>query len=240
MFTTVQQVEAASTSQLVAFYNEYAEKAGKKVITKFSDRTTAIKRCTALLEEIQAGQEVADDSQVKVEGATGSDGEVAATEGQTEHAEDEANNEQDQAELEAELEREQQKSIAGLGALQMLANQLAKDRNAAPEGEQAVKPGSEGRKASPLASKSRASNALGVSASWSDPEVVAARLTRHGVLVEVDGASKEFRSVREAFRQHRLPDSKHIRFRLALKASKHETFEHNGKSYVFTLLENEE
>lgn len=82
----------------------------------------------------------------------------------------------------------------------------------------------------------RASNAAGVSASWGNSEVREARLTRDGVAVSMEGASEtEHKSTRDAFRHYRLPDSKHIRFRLKLKANGTETFEWNGKKYVFTL-----
>lgn len=82
----------------------------------------------------------------------------------------------------------------------------------------------------------KASNAAGVSASWSNEEVRAARLTRDGVAVSCNGAPEsEHKSTRDAFRHYRLPDSKHIRFRLRLKANGTETFEWGGKKYVFTL-----
>ncbi|MCX4170684.1 MULTISPECIES: hypothetical protein [Paraburkholderia] len=83
----------------------------------------------------------------------------------------------------------------------------------------------------------RGNNSLAVAASWADAEVYAARLTRHGVTVTFNGKTTEHRSVREAFRHYRLPDAKHIRFRLGLKASGCEVFEHEGRMYAFTLVE---
>jgi hypothetical protein len=91
-------------------------------------------------------------------------------------------------------------------------------------------------------SGSKASNSDGVAASWADSEVREARLTRDGVKVELEGKEVgTFKSTREAFRALRLPDNKHIRFRLRLKEAHRisggsETFEQNGKKYVFTIV----
>jgi hypothetical protein len=53
-----------------------------------------------------------------------------------------------------------------------------------------------------------------VKKSWGVPEVAAARRKRDAVIV----AGERYKSVREAFRQLNLPDSKHIAFRGELKA----------------------
>lgn len=55
-----------------------------------------------------------------------------------------------------------------------------------------------------------------IAASWADKDVAARRGARHHVVVEGKG---EFKSVREAFSRLGLPISKHIRFRMALKAA---------------------
>jgi hypothetical protein len=83
----------------------------------------------------------------------------------------------------------------------------------------------------------RASNSLGVALSWQDKEVRAARLTRDGVTVTVDDVTTEHQSTRAAFREYRLPDSVHIRFRLKLKASRDEVFSFNGVDYRFKMVE---
>jgi hypothetical protein len=83
----------------------------------------------------------------------------------------------------------------------------------------------------------RASNSLGVALSWQDKEVRAARLTRDGVTVTVDGVTTAHQSTRAAFREYRLPDSVHIRFRLKLKASRDEVFNFNGVDYRFKMVE---
>jgi hypothetical protein len=87
----------------------------------------------------------------------------------------------------------------------------------------------------PKPDAARSSNAAGVAASWADASVASARLQRDGVSVTAGPETTTPKSVREAFRAYRLPDSKHIRFRLKLKASKREVFEHEGKSYLFTI-----
>src|SRR5271165_4945220 len=81
--------------------------------------------------------------------------------------------------------------------------------------------------------KPRTSNAAGIAASWLNPEVAAARLTRNGTEVTVDGVTSEYKSVAEAFRALTLPVEKHIRFRMRLKASGTDIFEHDGKQYHF-------
>ncbi|MDR5757665.1 hypothetical protein [Caballeronia sp. LZ035] len=79
-------------------------------------------------------------------------------------------------------------------------------------------------------------NAAGVSRSWADEKVRAARIVKHAVVVTHNGQMTEHRSVAEAFRAHRLEFSKHIKFRLALKSSGKETFEQGGKFYAFSLV----
>lgn len=90
--------------------------------------------------------------------------------------------------------------------------------------------------ASKAAPKGRSSNSLGVALSWQNPDVAKARLIRDGVTVTFEGNTSAYRSTREAFRAFRLPDSVHIRFRLKLKASRKETFEYKGNSYIFEII----
>jgi hypothetical protein len=66
----------------------------------------------------------------------------------------------------------------------------------------------------------------GVKASWSNPEVKAARSERTNIFAGRAGQEMQyFRSVREAFRFFGLPDSKHIKFRMAFKAGTQDAFE---------------
>lgn len=73
----------------------------------------------------------------------------------------------------------------------------------------------------PGAHQPDAVRSAGVAASWTNPEVKAARSTRHAVAV--DGV--EYRSVREAFAALGLPMSKHIKFRGELKKAGEGVFE---------------
>jgi hypothetical protein len=91
-------------------------------------------------------------------------------------------------------------------------------------------------KAATFEVKPRTSNAAGIAASWLNPEVAAARLKRNGTEVTVDGVTTEYKSVAEAFRALTLPVEKHIRFRMRLKASGTEIFEHDGKQYHFKIV----
>lgn len=93
----------------------------------------------------------------------------------------------------------------------------------------------------PEPARGDASNSAGVAASWADPAVKAARTTRNGVTVTLDDEDGtevfEYKSTRTAFEAHDLPDGKHIRFRMKLKASKAEMFEHEGKKYFFKIVD---
>lgn len=84
--------------------------------------------------------------------------------------------------------------------------------------------------------RSRGHNALGVAESWKREDVVAARLTRDGVRCTVNGKSTESKSLRESFRIHGLPDAKHIKFRMKLKAVGALTFTWDGNEYHFRLV----
>jgi hypothetical protein len=84
--------------------------------------------------------------------------------------------------------------------------------------------------------KVRKSNAAGISASWADPEVRDARLTRQGVAVVVGGKASQYTSIKAAFDALGLPIEKHIRFRMKLKEAGKLAFEHDGKSYAFAIL----
>lgn len=85
----------------------------------------------------------------------------------------------------------------------------------------------------------KASNSVGVKESWSDTAIHRARMTRHDVEVMNLATAEvtEHKSVREAFRALRLPDSKHIRFRGALKASAigEAEFSYDGRTFLFVL-----
>ena len=111
------------------------------------------------------------------------------------------------------------------------AARIEAEANAEKEAEETE----EAKAARKARAEARASNSLGVALSWRDPEVRQARLTRDGVSVTVEGVTSVYKSVAEAFRAHRLPFEKHIKFRLALKASRKEVFKHGDTDYVFEM-----
>lgn len=111
--------------------------------------------------------------------------------------------------------RSKAEALAALAAKQDEENEAASAAQAASE-------------ADDLRSKISA----GVAASWKKPETRARRLTRNAV--ECDGV--EYGSLFKAFCALGLPESKHIKFRVALKVSGAATFEHEGKAYAFRVL----
>ncbi|WP_124607984.1 hypothetical protein [Burkholderia seminalis] len=83
----------------------------------------------------------------------------------------------------------------------------------------------------------KSNNAEGVADSWTDDAVREARTTREEVSVTLpNGNVRRFKSVGIAFKELRLPMSKHIRFRLKLKQERAAAFEYGGKPYAFTIV----
>jgi hypothetical protein len=110
--------------------------------------------------------------------------------------------------------------------------QLAKVRSEVSSTSQAA---SDTGKANKVPAKSVSVNrSKSISESWNNPEVSAKRVQRHNVKVEGAGV---FRSVLEAFKILNLPQSKHIKFRMALKQVGSGVFEYGGKTYEFTIVE---
>jgi hypothetical protein len=226
---TIADIKAATTSELVAFWNEHAE----SQIKKFSDRKTAEARCIKLLEgliatgDIDAGSEKKtedEDLKAAAESATKA---AKAAEAAAESAKAAAKTVETVVKHHEEIEKRDAVGASWLREAEAAAN-AKKAQGGTP------KEVSEAAQKASLAHRS-ASNAAGVAASWHDPEVRAARQKRDGVTVEVDGKKTSHKSTRDAFRHYRLPDSKHIRFRMRLKESRSEVFEHNGKKYKFTM-----
>jgi hypothetical protein len=187
----LKDIQAATTSELVAFYNLHN---AEKPIKKFADRPTAEKRVLALVEAVEL-EEAAKNVKAEVKPV------IVRAQAQ-----------------------EQSKTVT-----KQLVDALEADEPKTKE-----KPDADEKKST--WTKGRASNAAGVAASWADPSVVAARLQRDGVAVTVDGVTTTHKSTREAFRQYRLPDSKHIRFRLKLKEAGTAVFEQGGKKYTFAII----
>ena len=141
------QVETASTAELVEFYNENCADFGKKTVKKFADRATAIMRVRQLIDDIDANE--AED------GATGTEDD---------------------------------------GATDKHANLSA-----------------------------------AVSATWTDPEVAAARKKRYAVV----SGGVSYKSVEAAFRELGLPINKAAKFRAVLRDEGTNTI----NDVVFTLGE---
>lgn len=210
---SVDDITAAETKFLIEFYNEFNQ---DKPVKKFADRATAVKRCTALLLEL------VEEGQVELEKpkSTGKQPKVEKPESFEPSQEELAGQDEESEETPEEEVK-----------LWPFAQQLAANAE-----EQS---GATGKKpAAPAAKRplSRASNAAGISASWTDPEVASARLTRNGVTVTVKGKTTEHKSTRDAFRHYRLMDSKHIRFRGTLKAEKAAVYTENGTDYHFAIV----
>ena len=225
---SIAQIRAAETkmADLIAFFNENAA----KPVNKFSDRQTAVKRCAELGKTMGLPEYTEDELKSLSPEAQAA---VKA-------AEAAAKSESDKAEANAASVFNA--LFGGMSKAQKEAHENGSGNGTKVQDGKVVEP--EEEKPAPVHT-GRSSNSAGVAASWVNEEVKAARLKRHGVAVTVTSShkhedgddAKEFKSTRDAFRHFRLPDSKHIRFRMALKAAGINTFEMGGKFYHFTLRE---
>jgi hypothetical protein len=224
-------ISEAKTADLVKFYNDFCERIGATPVKKFADRATAEKRVAEFVAKLGAqDNDFADLAEGFVPFPEGHEGEAKF--GYAGEVYD-TQEERDAAESNAEAAKAQRSATAFSTLVATV--QEAQKRSEENGGQPVVRPASTG---------SKASNSDGVAASWVDAEVRAARLKRDGVKVEDEtgGLIGLYRSTREAFRANRLPDNKHIRFRLKLKEAHRDkgesaTFEHNGKKYVFTIVQ---
>ncbi len=92
----------------------------------------------------------------------------------------------------------------------------------------------EGKKAGQLFKRRQPGRdaAKAISASWNDADTRAARSLKQKV--SADGVT--YRSVREAFKALGLPDSKHVKFRMELKAAGSLPFKHGDKTHHFAIV----
>lgn len=216
-------IQEAKMSDLVAFYNAHVIRIQDgKTVKKFADRPTAEKRCAKLGDSLASYFEATSPESVPPEGFIFV-GEMVTDDGEA-------------VEIEA----------AGVAPVAALNGAGATDEpeDEGPDvntfGSMAGAIGAMGEKHEPAPTKSnvgRASNSQGVSLSWLVPDVRARRLTRDSVEVTVDGQTFPFKSSQDVFRHFHLQMSKHIRFRLKLKAARTATFTEGGKDYVFTIVE---
>lgn len=287
-FNTIAQVEAAETKELIAFYNQQNP---EKPVKKFADRQTAVKRVSALVQELNGEVETEVKGNVETIPAEAVSPEVKGEEkpfvwpygeGRPEALNVESESKSDEKkskitvaaaallraivgssepvdeignEVEPEFEgRIWARAVSILSnapmrsALKVLVIAGLVEQNGIEGEKSAVALTDKGREAyqalpegygvkqdtkKPISS---ASNAAGVAASWADPAVHAARLTRDGVTVKVDGKVTTHKSTRDAFRFYRLMDSKHIRFRGILKAAKTAVYTEGKKEYEFSIV----
>jgi hypothetical protein len=207
---TISDVQAATDAELIAFWNKHNPKQFDKMI---SDRAKFVEWCIELVAELAEeeanGETVeAGTAQTSASALTGWQNSVRATA--------------------AESIEQLPKGVAALGLKGPQADQITAIHEAGIQ-----------KLTDELVEGAAAiyrSNSAGISASWANPAVKEARLTRNGARVVVGGVSADFKSVSEAFRAYRLPLAKHIRFRMRLKESKAEVFEHEGKQYHFTII----
>lgn len=81
--------------------------------------------------------------------------------------------------------------------------------------------------------KETTNRADAIKKSWADPKVAAARSER----THVKASGKMFRSVKQAFEELGLPLEKHIRFRMQLKQVAEMTFNHEGRTIKFAVVQ---
>lgn len=216
---SIAQIRAAKTADLIAFFNQNHN---GNPVKKFADRATAEKRCSELGRLMDLPEYTEDELK-----ALNPEAQAAVK-----AAEDAAHKEAAIAEKNAQ--NVFNALFGGMSDAQKSAHENGNGKGTkVVDGKVAAE---EEAKAAPVKG-GRASNSAGVAASWAKPDVMAARLTRHGVAVTVGEDVREFKSTRDAFRALRLPDSKHIRFRMKLKAEGIQTFEMNGVKYEFELRE---
>lgn len=217
MFKSVAELEVAQMSSLVEFYNSRSA----KPVKKFADRQTAVKRCALLLE---VGDAI--DSANQAGGAEQAD--LLVEEASAKPAvhkprpvravKHSADSEEESAEDSAKLDDMSDEEFEANMRAELSAKPVEEKPSAKPTG--------------------RRSNSQGIAASWLNNDVANRRLTRDGVVVQIEGVTTEHKSVRAAFAYYRLPDSKHIRFRGKLKDDGIAIFLWEGKEYQFTIVKN--
>jgi len=205
---TLDTLTEATTKELVAFYNAHNV---DKPVAKFADRKTAERRVKAILETLLTESLLNNDDLPESAPVDVAPVVVHKTRASREVVESFVSPNADVPENEITEE--------------MALAELA-----------AMKAASAGKKES-KGSKTGLTLGQAIAASWLDDGVAAKRMTRNGVMVTVNGKSAEFKSVRTAFAELGLPDAKHIRFRMLVKAEGQAIFEFNGQSYLFALTE---
>jgi hypothetical protein len=218
------QIAAATTAELVAFYNAHAA----TPVKKFADRKTAERRVAALMADMIATSKAAIPAPEKAhkEPAPKAPSKKAAK----------AESKAQRAAVIAERLSTGHCPLCGGDPSSQTAN--GEDGTAKGDNENFCHECSgaydraTGAKRKPFnAPASNAQRAASIAASWADEAVRAARSSR--IHISVNG--QEFKSVGAAFRTLRLPLAKHIAFRASLRAAGSATFEHDGKKFNFVV-----
>lgn len=213
------QIAAATTAELVAFYNAHAA----TPVKKFADRKTAERRVAGLMANMIATAKAS----IPAPEAKPSKATKKAVQAETKkHA----------AELVAERLSTGHCPLCGGDPSSQTAN--GEDGTSKGDTENFCHECSgaydraTGAKRKPFnAPVSNAQRAASIAASWTDEAVRAARSSR--IHIKVNG--QEFKSVGAAFRALRLPLAKHIAFRASLRAAGSATFEHDGEKFKFVV-----
>lgn len=204
-------VEDADMSELLAFYN--ANVAENKMVKRFNSKEDAVKKVLTLLAVLSSmggEQELAERDEALLNAKSNGVKVHKTRKSVVKPPKQETTEPDDDNLTDEEWEA-----------------RLRQDLENAGNGESEPKP-----KRGPIGGANRES----IARSWSDGSVKAARLTRNGVTVTVNGKVTEHKSVRAAFQAYSLPDSKHIRFRLRLKEERNCIFEHNNIQYLFQII----
>jgi rubredoxin len=185
----VADIASTTTAALLSFFNAHADKPA----ARFADRATAVRRVTALIEQIEATRVAT--------AATSSAAKRAAKKATKVVAAYVAN-----SNVCPKCGADKDQTAAGL------EGHSGEDRNFCHHCGTEYHPESGKVYHAPAASATRSG---AIAKSWADPATAAARAERNHVVVN----KIEYRSVLQAFQQLGLPVSKHIAFRGQLKAS---------------------
>lgn len=220
---TLENVQAATLTELAAFYNLHNPEAQ---IKKFADRKSAERRVMAIVESLAIIE------------AQGGDQETGALVEPKEEAPAPA----------PVVHKTRASRQVNAGAEFVSPNADVPEDEITPEMAAAelelMKAHAANAKSAPKAA-SGLSLSASIALTWLDPNVAAARMTRDGVTVDLQGENEGewltcgedggYKSVAAAFASLKLPMSKHIRFRLKLKKEGAAIFEWAGETYRFQL-----
>lgn len=217
-----EQIAAATTAELVAYYNSHAD----KPVKKFADRKTAERRVIALIETLAPTS-----AEEPVDAPAAEEAPAPVIDKKAARAAEKAA----AAALVAERLSAGQCPHCGGDASSQTGN--------GPEGTHkgdnetfchecgGAYDNATGARRAPFGNTS-ATRAAAIAKTWQDPETAARRAAR--LKVSADGS--DYSSVRQAFIALRLPLSKHIKFRGELRDAGALDFVHGDRTVSFRLL----